>query len=259
MKKKLVLTLLSCLLLLSLGLLTACDGGKTPDDTTAKDTLAPSETVDEGSDDPDGEVTDEPTDESTTEEETTEEVTTEAETDDGIPLNSLTIGGVDIKNYTLVVQDGGAACVRNSANELIRYLEQATAGFRLEEKASDYEIVIGVTDRDTDRIKAAREAVELDGYTLLMDGNRLYITGSCDRGTMYGVYCFLEDYIGVRFLAKDTTVIINQDSVEIPADVHTTHNPVFEMRDTYWYDMRYDQTTANHAKDNIHLDICFFT
>ena len=256
MKKKLLLTILSCLLLLSLGLLTACDGGKTPADTTAEDTPAPSETVDEGSEDPEGDVTDADPNApvESTPEETTEEVTTEAETDDGIPLNNLTIGGVDIKNYTLVVQDGGAACVRNSANELIRYLEQATAGFRLEEKASDYEIVIGVTDRDTDRIKAAREAVELDGYTLLMDGNRLYITGSCDRGTMYGVYCFLEDYIGVRFLAKDTTVIINQDSVEIPADVHTTHNPVFEMRDTYWYDMRYDQTTANHAKDNSFYD-----
>ena len=254
MKKKLLLTLLFCLLLLSTGLLTACDGDTTPDSTEADTTVAtePDGTADVT--EPDGEITDVPTDDSATEEETTEEVTTEAETDDGIPLNHLTIGGVDIKNYTLVVQEGGAECVRNSANELIQYVEQATAGFRIPEKTSDYEIVIGVTDRDTDRVKAAREAVELDGYTLLMDGNRLYITGSCDRGTMYGVYCFLEDYVGVRFLAKDTTVIINQDSVEVPADVHTTHNPVFEMRDTYWYDMRYDQTTANHAKDNSFYD-----
>ena len=256
MKKKLLLTILSCLLLLSLGMLTACDGDSTPADTTAEDTPAPSETADEGSEDPEGDATDAdpnaPVESSP--EETTEEITTEAETDDGIPLNNLTIGGVDIKNYTLVVQEGGAACVRDSANELIDYIEQATAGFRIPEGASDYEIVIGVTDRDTDKVKAARDAVELDGYTLLMDGNRLYITGSCDRGTMYGVYCFLEDYIGVRFLAKDSTVIINQDSVEVPADVHTTHNPVFEMRDTYWYDMRYDQTTANHAKDNSFYD-----
>ena len=262
MKKKLLLTILSCLLLLSLGLMTACDGSKTPEGTEA-DTTAPTDTptepADENteaptSDDTDGTSDGDTTDTATDGEETTEEATTEAETDDGIPLNSLTIGGVDIKNYTLVVQEGGAACVRDSADELIDYIEQATEGFRIPEGASDYEIVIGVTDRDTDKVKAARDAVKLDGYTLLMDGNRLYITGSCDRGTMYGVYCFLEDYIGVRFLAKDTTVIINQDSVEVPADVHTTHNPVFEMRDTYWYDMRYDQTTANHAKDNSFYD-----
>ena len=252
MNKKILLGMIACVLLLSLGLLTACDGGKTPTDTTAEDTPAPTEEPT-----PEATVptdTEAPTDPEETTEDSSEEQTTEPETDDGIPLNELTIGGVDIKSYTLVVQEGGADCVRDSANELIEYIEKATGGFRIPEGASDHEIVIGVTDRDTDKVIAARAEVKLDGYTLLMDGNRLYITGSCDRGTMYGVYCFLEDYIGVRFLAKDTTVIINQDSVEVPADVHTTHNPYFEMRDTYWYDMRYDQTTANHAKDNSFYD-----
>ena len=267
MKKTLIFSLLSCLLLLSLGLFTAC-GGDTPAGTEAGDTApATREPVPEATQPvtqsapedteaiPGTEAaTEAPAEETTTEEVTTEEVTTEAETDDGIPLNSLTIGGVDIKEYTLVVQEGGADCVRDSADELVEFIEKATGGFRIPEEASEHEIVIGVTERDTDRVKAARDAVKLDGYTLLMDGSRLYITGSCDRGTMYGVYCFLEDYIGVRFLARDTTVVIDQDSVAIPADVHTTHTPVFEMRDTYWYDMRYDQATANHAKDNSFYD-----
>ncbi|MBQ4113115.1 MAG: DUF4838 domain-containing protein [Clostridia bacterium] len=254
MKKKFLTGIFACILLLTLGLLTACDGGKTPADTTAEDTPAPTEAPTEEPTAPDIEAPNDEETEAPTEEVTTEEPTAEPETDDGIPLNSLTIGGADIKEYTLVVQDGGAACVRDSADELIEYIEKATGGFRIPEEASDREIVIGVTDRDTDKVTAARNEVKLDGYTLLMDGDRLYITGSCDRGTMYGVYCFLEDYIGVRFLAKDTTVIINQDEVAIPADIHTTHNPVFEMRDTYWYDMRYDQTTANHAKDNSFYD-----
>ena len=254
MNKKILLGMIACILLLSLGLLTACDGGKTPADTIAEDTPAPTDAPTEEPTAPDTEAPTDGETEAPTEEVTTEEPTAEPETDDGIPLNSLTIGGADIKEYTLVVQDGGADCVRDSADELIEYIEKATGGFRIPEEASDREIVIGVTDRDTDKVTAARAEVKLDGYTLLMDGDRLYITGSCDRGTMYGVYCFLEDYIGVRFLAKDTTVIINQDEVAIPADIHTTHNPVFEMRDTYWYDMRYDQTTANHAKDNSFYD-----
>ena len=212
---------------------------------------------------------DAPTDEQTTaapetesetvgsiQESTAPETETEAETepDDGIPLDSFTIGGVSITEFTLVVQEGGAACVRNSADELVEYLEQATGGFCIEEKASEHEIVIGVTDRDTDAVRAAREQVELDGYTMLLDGGKLYITGSMDRGTMYGVYCFLEDYVGVRFLAADTTVIINQKSAEIPEGFTKLHNPSFEMRDTYWYDMRYKQDFANHSKDNSFYD-----
>lgn len=254
---RLALLLLSAVLLLSVALV-ACNQTTPDPQVTHAPTDAPTEVLTEApTDEPTEEPTDTPTEAPTempTEAPTEAPTEPETETDDGIPLNSLTIGGVDIKEYTLVVQDGGANCVRNSADELIEYIEKATAGFRIPEGASDHEIVIGVTDRDTDTVKAAREAVELDGYTILMDGNRLYITGSCDRGTMYGVYCFLEDYIGVRFLAKDTTVIINQDEVAIPADVHTTHNPVFEMRDTYWYDMRYDQTFANHSKDNSFYD-----
>lgn len=177
----------------------------------------------------------------------------ESEPDDGIPLNDLKIGGVDITAFTLVVQEGGAACVRDSADELVEYLEKAT-GFRIEEKASEHEIVIGVTDRDTTAVAEARAKVELDGYTMLEDGGRLYITGSCDRGTMYGVYCFLEDYLGVRFLAADTTVIVNQSAAEIPAGFSKLHNPAFELRDTYWYDMRYKQEFANHSKDNSFYD-----
>ena len=85
MKKKLLFSLLSCLLLLTLGLLTACDGGKTPADTTAEDTPAPTDAPTEEPTAPDTEA---PTDEET--EAPTEEPTAEPETDDGIPLNSLT-------------------------------------------------------------------------------------------------------------------------------------------------------------------------
>ena len=164
-------------------------------------------------------------------------------------IRRMTIGGVDINSFTLVVQPDGLPCVRTAANELVEYLAKAT-GYTVPVTASNYEIVIGVTDRDTDTVRNARQRVKRDGYVLLMDGNRLYITGSCDRGTMYGVYCFLEDYLGVRFLAKDCTVIRKNPVVEIPSDVFTLHNPSFIHRDTFWYDMTTDQTWSNHCKDN---------
>ncbi|MBQ2807143.1 MAG: DUF4838 domain-containing protein [Clostridia bacterium] len=234
---RILLGLLAAYMMLSFA---ACnpDSGEGEHPTTEPETesdLAPAETIGE----------------STAETET--ETETEAETDNGIPLDAFTIGGMDITSFTLVVQEGGAACVRNSADELVEYLEQAT-GYRIEEKASEHEIVIGVTDRDTPAVTEARAKVELDGYTMLEDGGRLYITGSCDRGTMYGVYDFLEEYLGVRFLAADTTVVINQASAVIPAGFAKTHNPAFELRDTYWYDMRYKQDFANHSKDNSFYD-----
>lgn len=240
---RLLLCLLAAILTLSFAACQPQTSPENPDAPTDEQTTAAPETESEAVG---------TTCESTAETDTEPE--TETEPDDGIPLDAFTIGGVSITEFTLVVQEGGAACVRNSADELVQYLEQATGGFRIEEKASEHEIVIGVTDRDTPAVTEARAKVELDGYTMLEEDGKLYITGSCDRGTMYGVYCFLEDYVGVRFLAADTTVIINQASAEIPANHYKLHNPSFEMRDTYWYDMRYKQDFANHSKDNSFYD-----
>ena len=229
---RLLLGLLAVILMLSFA---SCNPEGNPDATESDASTEPPTTQEPSPETTAPETeseTDAPTGtESETESDTESESESETEPDDGIPLDAFTIGGVDITSFTLVVQDGGAACVRDSADELIDYLEKAT-GFRIEEKASEHEIVIGVTDRDTAAVTEARTKVELDGYTMLMDGGRLYITGSCDRGTMYGVYSFLEDYLGVRFLAADTTVIVNQDAAEIPAEFVKLHNPVFELRDT---------------------------
>ncbi len=64
-----------------------------------------------------------------------------------------------------------------------------------------------------------------DGFFLKSKGKSLFINGACDRGTLYGVYDYLEKYVGVKFLAKDCTYVptLNKldflmlDETEIPA------------------------------------------
>ena len=247
-----------CLVFVTAGL-AACNTETTSEDTcgeTAATVDAPTETPTETLTEAPTEVVTVPSTEAPTEEVTEPETEGETVPDTGYPVDKMTIGGVDIHSFTLVVQNEGLECVRMAADELILYMEKAT-GYVIPEKASDYEIVIGVTDRDTDAVRKARGQVKDDGYVLLMDGNRLYITGESDAGTMYGVYSFLEDYLGVRFLATDCTVIRdNPDKpiVEISSDVYTLHNPTFIFRDIYWYDMMHDQTLSHHLKDNTPLN-----
>ena len=255
-----------CLLLMTV-VLVACTESKPSEETvlettsmeflTETQTTSPAETHTEESsetqtEEPSETLTETPTEtqnEAPTEELTESETEGESVLDTGYPVDKLTLGGVDIHSFTLVVQNDGLECIRTAANELILYMEKAT-GYVIPEEDSDYEIVIGVTDRDTPAVQEARAMVKEDGYVLLMDGNRLYITGSSDRGTMYGVYCFMEDYLGVRFLASDCTVIRDNSIVRIPADVYTLHNPTFVYRDTFWYAMTNNQTLSNHLKDN---------
>ena len=76
-----------------------------------------------------------------------------------------------------------------------------------------------------------------DGFRLKVDGSRLYIVGSAERGTLYGVYEFLERFVGCRWYASWHTVVPRRDRVEVPADLDDTQTPAFAMREPYWYDV----------------------
>ena len=100
MNKKLLLGIFACILLLTLGLLTACDGGKTPADTTAEDvTPAPTEAPTEP-------LTEAPT------EAPTEPPFTEPEEMTMEPKTTLTVIADGKTEYTVVapvaVQEGNA-------------------------------------------------------------------------------------------------------------------------------------------------------
>ena len=101
--------------------------------------------------------------------------------------------------------------------------------------ATDYEIVIGQTNRDTEKVTAARSEIKNDGYAILVDGTRLYVTGNLPRGGVYGVYTFMEDYLGARFLSDTYMTVHDGEVKDIPADLCRVDSPYFFSRDTYWY------------------------
>ena len=101
--------------------------------------------------------------------------------------------------------------------------------------AADCEIIIGQTNRDTDKVAAARAEIQNDGYAMVVDGTRLYITGNLPRGGVYGVYTFMEDYLGARFLSDTYMTVHDGEVKDIPADLYRVDSPYFFSRDSYWY------------------------
>ena len=101
--------------------------------------------------------------------------------------------------------------------------------------AADCEIIIGKTNRDTDKVVSARSEIQNDGYAMVMDGTRLFITGNLPRGGVYGVYTFMEDYLGARFLSDTYMTVHDGEVKDIPADLYRVDSPYFFSRDTFWY------------------------
>ena len=190
--------------------------------------------------------------ETTLPEQTTEAKTEETVPDTGYPIDLAQIGGVDLSAFSICVQPDAAEGITMAVDYLIRYAEQAT-GHKLtvnEGEPAEHEIVIGMTDRDTEAVKAARAQIKNDGYAILEEKGKLYITGNCTSGTVYGIVSFLEEFLGVRFYATDYTVVRDNPIMRVPVDYCEVYSPAFIARDSFWHDLEHDQVLSIQLKDN---------
>lgn len=153
------------------------------------------------------------------------------------PIGSVEIAGNDLSKYTIVYHDYGKGYLDHGMNEIYAaeelrdYLKYAT-GIELPlvtdaEGKSEYEIIIGSTNRlDTDTSGYGDE-----GFVIKTVGNDLVIAGGFTRGTLYGVYTFLEEYIGYAFYSDACEVCYKADKIIIPEDLFDEQLPDMEFRD----------------------------
>ncbi len=73
---------------------------------------------------------------------------------------------------------------------------------------------------------------ENGSYIIRSDESTLTIAGAGSRGTLYGVYAFLEDYCGCRWYEKDIIKIPENENLTIPADIDVEYTPYFEYTET---------------------------
>ena len=135
-----------------------------------------------------------------------------------------------VSDYTIVVADDADECIMTAVSELQTYVEKIS-GVKLDyviESAytSGKAIVLGKTqlcDVDTSSIKA-------DGFRLVADGDNFVIAGADSRGTLYGVYTFLEEYLGVRWFTPKLEVVPENKDVVIDATLDRIVEPSFAVR-----------------------------
>ncbi len=138
-------------------------------------------------------------------------------------------------DYTVVLPEGADACVRTAAEEFIAYFEKIS-GVRLPlaDETRLPEGATGVYLGATERAKAAGgydpEAIGAEGFWLYADGADLLIAGGDSRGTLYGVYTFLEEYLGVRWFTPALEVVPEQNAVRVDAELDRTVRPSFSVR-----------------------------
>ncbi len=140
----------------------------------------------------------------------------------------------DVTEYKVLISGLATESEKYAASELIYYVEQIT-GVTLEyandmDYADENIISVGETEfLSSSEIAVDYTALGSDGFVQKNKGKALLIVGGSDRGTIYGVYDFLEYHLGVKYLTDEYTYIPVGDEAKVYG-CDRTEIPAFDYR-----------------------------
>ena len=144
----------------------------------------------------------------------------------------LTLAENGKTDYKIVIAAKPAKQIKYAAQEMSKFLNEITgAEFKIvsdKEAKGKYEIVLGETNRNA-AIPANLKVDNHEGFAVLRDGESLQFRGKIPRGTLYGVYDFLDEKLGVRFLAFDYTHVPKKATVKVDIESYK-YEPPFDYR-----------------------------
>jgi len=79
------------------------------------------------------------------------------------------------------------------------------------------------------------DKLEEDGFVIQTKNNHLIIAGGSEKGTLYGVYFFLEKHLGCRKYTSKVSFIPRINTVRVK-DISDEEIPVFKYREVYYRD-----------------------
>jgi len=154
--------------------------------------------------------------------------------------------------YSICISSEASPSERRAAEELQRFLEEIS-GAQLPivtdaAAVSGDVVLVGKSDAlDRLRLNIPFEDLGPEGFALRTAGRHLVIAGGRLRGTMYGVYAFLEK-LGCRWFAPDASRIPKMSRVTV-ASLDETQKPAFEYREPYFTEA-WDKDWAARNKTN---------
>ena len=154
--------------------------------------------------------------------------------------------------YSICISSEASPSERRAAEELQRFLEEIS-GAQLPivtdaAAVSGDVVLVGKSDAlDRLRLNIPFEDLGPEGFALRTAGRHLVIAGGRLRGTMYGVYAFLEK-LGCRWFAPDASRIPKMSRVTV-ASLNEIQKPAFEYREPYFTEA-WDKDWAARNKTN---------
>jgi hypothetical protein len=154
-------------------------------------------------------------------------------------LSPLTLGKDGRSRYSIVIAPDASPSEQRGASELQKFIEEMS-GARLPittdpAQAGEHAVLVG----QSAALQQLQLGIDFDslgaeGFVLKTVGNHLVIAGGRERGTMYGVYGFLQR-LGCRWFSANVSRIPKMRTLRVEAQ-DETEKPAFEYREVYFHE-----------------------
>ena len=160
----------------------------------------------------------------------------------------------------IVIAEPASPADSYAAQELQHYLERITSVRLpiLPDSSSENGPAILVGDSRHVRdlgITLDREKLGPEGFILRTSKDRLVLAGGAPRGTLYAIYTFLEEKLGVRWFTPELEAVPQTNRLSF-ANLDVTHRPALEYREVFWTEMmRNADFAARHRLNGEHYGL----
>jgi hypothetical protein len=153
-------------------------------------------------------------------------------------IQNIVLADKGMSAYRIVIPSSPTIHEQKAAEVLQDYLleisDAALAIVTADKKKSSYEIILGQNERlDELGINVNYNELGKDGFVIRTDSLRLIISGGNGKGTLYGVYTFLEKYLGCRMYSPKVKIIPKQEKIAL-GKIDDKQIPMIRFRDTHY-------------------------
>lgn len=159
-------------------------------------------------------------------------------------------------NYVVVLNSGADPSEKKAAEQLVEYIKTCTGvGLQrergLQKKYSGKKMIaLGFGDvTEGFGVRADADELRKQGYLMKTVGDHLVIAGNTGKGTLYGVYHFLEHYLGMRWYAPGVTRVPEVSKLTVPPVDQTTTPSILYHEPRYTWPGK-DEDFRNHLRIN---------
>lgn len=134
--------------------------------------------------------------------------------------------GVDISRAVIVTDENASITDSYAAGRLKYYLDEITGGdIAVVTGQADYEYIISVCATDS-------SSAEDGSYSITSTDKKITISGAGNKGTINGVYAFLEKYCGCHWYESEVIVVPKNENLTVPSGINDEYSPYFEYTET---------------------------